>query len=152
MRPGPGQAVPREECVLKGILGKKVGMTQIYAENGEAVPVTVIEAGPCWVTQTKTVEKDGYSAVQLGFEEIKPSRLTRGQLGHLGQLDMDAKHPRRRILENDVPPLRYLREFRSLARQAVFLQSSNFALHDLASRLLYEQETTRTLEQIRRQL
>jgi len=97
---------------LKGILGKKVGMTQIFAENGEAVPVTVIEAGPCWVTQTKTVEKDGYSAVQLGFEEIKPERLTRGQLGHLGQLDPDDKHPHRRILENDVPPLRYLREFR----------------------------------------
>ena len=96
---------------MKGILGKKVGMTQVFDDRGEMIPVTVIEAGPCWVTQVKTLEKDGYSAVQLGFEEIKPSRLTRGRLGHLGQLETDEKHPRRRVLE-DVPPLRYLREFR----------------------------------------
>jgi len=97
---------------LKGILGKKVGMTQIFDERGEAIPVTVIEAGPCWVTQVKTVERDGYSAVQLGFEEAKLTRLTRGQLGHLGLLKVDEAHPRRRMLENPVPPLRYLREFR----------------------------------------
>lgn len=96
---------------MKGILGKKVGMTQVFDDRGEMIPVTVIEAGPCWVTQVKTLEKDGYSAVQLGFEQVKPSRLTRGRLGHLGQLKTDDKHPRRRGLEG-VPPLRYLREFR----------------------------------------
>lgn len=97
---------------MKGILGKKVGMTQVFNEAGEMVTVTVIEAGPCWVTQVKTPERDGYSAVQLGFEEVKPQRLTRGQLGHLGRLKPSDKHPRRRVLESDVPALRYLREFR----------------------------------------
>ncbi len=96
---------------MKGILGKKVGMTQIFNERGEMIPVTVIEAGPCWVIQVKTLEHDGYSAVQLGFEEAKPRRLTRGQLGHLGQLKTDDEHPRRREFEESVPPLRYLREF-----------------------------------------
>jgi len=103
---------------LKGILGKKVGMTQIFNERGEAIPVTVIEAGPCWVTQVKTPERDGYSAVQLGFEEIKPKRLTRGRLGHLGLLEEDEKHPRRRKLSKPVPPLRYLREFRVKPEEA----------------------------------
>ena len=97
---------------MKGILGKKVGMTQIFDERGEMIPVTVIEAGPCWVTHVKTLERDGYTAAQLGFEEVKPKRLTRGQRGHLGQLKTDEQHPRRRELKNPVPNLRYLREFR----------------------------------------
>jgi large subunit ribosomal protein L3 len=97
---------------MKGIMGKKVGMTQIFDERGEMIPVTVIEAGPCWVTQVKTEERDGYTAVQLGFEETKPKRLTRGELGHLGQLRVTDKHPERRSLGEDVPPLRHLREFR----------------------------------------
>lgn len=97
---------------MKGILGKKVGMTQIFDQRGEMIPVTVIEAGPCWVTQVKTEKRDGYDAVQLGFEETKPKRLTRGELGHLGQLRVTEKHPKRRTLGEDVPPLRYLREFR----------------------------------------
>jgi large subunit ribosomal protein L3 len=96
---------------VKGILGKKVGMTQVFNESGEAIPVTVIEAGPCWVTQVKTMERDGYSAVQLGFEEVKPHRLTRAELGHLGNLKVDEKHPQRRELGGSVPPLRHLREF-----------------------------------------
>jgi len=83
---------------MKGILGKKVGMTQIFDERGEVVPVTVIEAGPCFVAQIKTVERDGYSAVQMGFEETKPKHLTRPQLQHLRK--------------SDLPPVRYLREFR----------------------------------------
>lgn len=73
-------------------------MTQIFDENGAAVPVTIIEAGPCYVTQVRRVEKDGYSAVQLGFGEIKPKSLTGGELGHLKR--------------NNLPPLRFLREFR----------------------------------------
>lgn len=83
---------------MTGILGKKVGMTQHFDDRGEVVPVTVIEAGPCYVTQIKTTENDGYRAVQLGFEEAKPKRLTRGQQGHLQR--------------NDIPMLRYLREVR----------------------------------------
>jgi large subunit ribosomal protein L3 len=67
--------------VMKGILGKKVGMTQIFDDTGEVTPVTVIEAGPCYVTQIKTKTKDGYEAVQLGFGEAK--RLNRPQRGHL---------------------------------------------------------------------
>lgn len=82
---------------MKGIIGKKVGMTQIFDERGEAVPVTVIQAGPCYVTQVRTEQKDGYWAIQLGFEEIRPRRLTKAQLGHLKRL----------------PPLRHLREIRT---------------------------------------
>ena len=68
---------------MRGIIGKKVGMTQLFDEQGVVVPVTVIEAGPCYVTQVKTVETDGYNAVQLGFEEVVERKLTKGQKGHL---------------------------------------------------------------------
>ena len=85
--------------MLKGLIGKKVGMTQYFDETGAAIPVTLIEAGPCYVTQIRTQQIDGYSTVQLGFGETKPRRLTGGQLGHLKR--------------NDLPPLRYLREFRA---------------------------------------
>jgi large subunit ribosomal protein L3 len=84
--------------MLKGLLGKKVGMTQIFDATGNAIPVTLIEAGPCYVTQVRVPEENGYSAVQLGFVETKPKRLTGGQLGHLKR--------------NNYPPLRFLREFR----------------------------------------
>jgi len=95
---------------MKGILGKKLGMTQIFNEQGELIPVTVIEAGPCYVTQLRTLEKDGYQSVQLGFEEVrKLQRLSRGRRGHLGLLKTDAKHPKRRELSG-VPAVRYLRE------------------------------------------
>lgn len=83
---------------MKGIIGKKVGMTQIFDDNGNAVPVTVIQAGPCYVTEIRTAEKHGYTAVQLGFGEVKPTRLTKGQMGHLQR--------------NNLPALRHLREFR----------------------------------------
>jgi large subunit ribosomal protein L3 len=64
--------------MMKGLIGKKIGMTQIFDENGLAVPVTLIEAGPCYVTQVRTTQNDGYNAVQLGFEEAKPKHLTGG--------------------------------------------------------------------------
>lgn len=73
---------------MKGILGKKVGMTQIFDDRGEVIPVTVIEAGPCFVAQIKTVEKDGYSAVQLGFEETKPKHLSRPEMQHLQKSEL----------------------------------------------------------------
>ena len=70
---------------MKAIIGKKVGMSQIFDENGHVIPVTVIEAGPCVVTQKKTVEKDGYAAVQLGFEDVSEKKLTKPELGHLNK-------------------------------------------------------------------
>jgi large subunit ribosomal protein L3 len=85
---------------MKGILGRKVGMTQLLTERGEVVPVTIIEAGPCFVTQIKTPEVDGYSAVQMGLGETRQKRLTKGQIGHLRRAGKDA------------PLLRVLREFR----------------------------------------
>ena len=84
---------------MKGLIGKKVGMTQLFDDSGKAVPVTVIKAGPCYVTQVRSVDQDGYNAVQLGYEEVKPQRLTGGELGHLKKVDL--------------PPLRFLREFRT---------------------------------------
>lgn len=82
---------------MKGILGKKVGMTQVFDDSGEVIPVTVIEAGPCYVTQVKTEATDGYSAVQIGFERIEERKLKKPQRGHLGKLS----------------PLRYFREIRT---------------------------------------
>ena len=84
--------------MMKGLIGKKIGMTQIFDESGLAVPITLIEAGPCYVTQVRNPETDGYNAVQLGFGEVKPKRLSGGQIGHLKS--------------NELPPLKYLREFR----------------------------------------
>ncbi len=103
---------------MKGILGKKVGMTQVFDEKGELVPVTVIEAGPCYVTQVRTLEQDGYRAVQLGFEEVRKTwRVSRGERGHLGLLKPDAKHAKRRVLP-DVPALRHLRELKMSTDEA----------------------------------
>jgi large subunit ribosomal protein L3 len=85
---------------MKGILGRKVGMTQLLTERGVVVPVTVIEAGPCYVTQIKTAEQDGYTALQLGYQETKPRRLTKGQVGHLRKRNVN------------LPTLRILREIR----------------------------------------
>ncbi|MEG0596431.1 MAG: 50S ribosomal protein L3 [Oscillospiraceae bacterium] len=67
----------------KAIIGKKVGMTQIFDEAGKVIPVTLIEAGPCTVTQKKTMEKDGYEAVQIGFQDVPERKLTKPELGHL---------------------------------------------------------------------
>ena len=66
----------------KAIIGKKLGMTQIFDEVGNVIPVTIIEAGPCVVAQKKTVEKDGYNALQLGFAEVKAKHLTKPEIGH----------------------------------------------------------------------
>jgi large subunit ribosomal protein L3 len=85
--------------MLKGLIGKKIGMTQIFDEKGVAYTVTLIEAGPCFVTQVRMPEKEGYSAVQLGFGEVHPKRITGGELGHLKA--------------NEIPPMRFLREFRA---------------------------------------
>ena len=76
---------------MKAILGKKVGMTQIFSENGEIVPVTVIEAGPAVVTQIKTVETDGYYGVQIGFEDKKESRVIKPEKGHFAKAGVTPK-------------------------------------------------------------
>ena len=70
---------------MSGLLGKKIGMTSIYDEAGKMVPVTVIEAGPCVVTQVRTIEKDGYSAIQLGFDEKKEKNATKAEIGHFAK-------------------------------------------------------------------
>jgi len=82
----------------KAIIGKKVGMTQIFDETGKVIPVTVIEAGPCTVVQKKTAEKEGYASVQLGFAEVKENDLNKPELGHLKKAG--------------VAPVKYLKEFR----------------------------------------
>ena len=85
----------------KAIIGKKVGMTQIFDENGHVIPVTVIEAGPCVVAQKKTEEKDGYVSVQLGFEEVKESKLSKPEMGHLKKAGVAAmKHLKEFKLDN----------------------------------------------------
>jgi len=80
---------------MKAIIGRKVGMTQIFDENGTVIPVTVIEAGPCQVVQVKTTETDGYNAVQLGFGEVKESKLNKPEKGHFAKAGAKlAKHLR----------------------------------------------------------
>ena len=75
----------------KGIIGKKLGMTQIFDENGLVIPVTVIEAGPCYVTQKKTAETDGYEAVQLAFEDAKDKHTGKPAQGHFKKAGVSAK-------------------------------------------------------------
>lgn len=77
---------------MKGILGKKIGMTQIFTETGIVLPVTVVEAGPIVVTQIKTVEKDGYNAIQIGFGDAKEKSLNKPQKGHLAAANVLKKH------------------------------------------------------------
>jgi len=84
--------------MMKGILGKKVGMTQVFGEDGQIIPVTLIEAGPCYVTQKKTQEKDGYTAIQIGFSETSKKHINKPEAGHLKKAN--------------VSNLKYLREIR----------------------------------------
>lgn len=82
----------------KGLIGKKIGMTHIFDENGKVIPVTVVEAGPCVITQKKTIENDGYEAVQVGFGDVKVNKLNKPMKGHFAK--------------NDVAPKKTLKEFR----------------------------------------
>ncbi len=84
----------------KGIIGKKIGMTQIFDDNGNAIPVTVIEAGPCAVTQIKTKENDGYEAVQLGFMTIEDKKVTKPLKGHFAKCGVAKKHLKEFRLED----------------------------------------------------
>lgn len=90
---------------MKGLIGKKLGMTQVFDADGAAHAVTLIEAGPCFVTEIRRPDRDGYQAVQLGYGEVQPGRLSGGRLGHLKR--------------NELPALRFLREFRTKAAEAI---------------------------------
>ena len=85
----------------KAIIGKKVGMAQIFDKDGKVIPVTVIEAGPCPVVQKKTTDKEGYSAVQLGFEDVAERKLSKGELGHLKKAGVAPKRELREFKLND---------------------------------------------------
>jgi large subunit ribosomal protein L3 len=98
--------------MMKGLIGRKIGMTQVLDADGVATPVTIVQAGPCYVTQVKTDATDGYTAVQVGFEETKEKRLSKGNRGHLGLLQSDNKHPNRKE-NNGIPAVRHLQEFRT---------------------------------------
>ncbi len=96
---------------MKGLIGIKVGMTQVFDEAGMVTPVTIIQAGPCYVTQVKDEASDGYSAVQMGFGDVSAKRLSRGELGHLGALKAEKGKPKKK--GETLPPMRHLREFRT---------------------------------------
>ena len=85
--------------MVKGIIGKKIGMTQIFDANGKVIPVTVVEAGPCPVVQKKTVEVDGYAAVQLGYAVQKQQRVSKPLKGHFAKADVA---PQKVLLRNDL--------------------------------------------------
>ena len=85
----------------KGIIGKKIGMTQIFDEAGKVVPVTVVEAGPCVVVQKKTVENDGYAALQLGYGDVKVQRLNKPMTGHFDKADVACKSTLKEIRLDD---------------------------------------------------
>lgn len=89
----------------KGIIGKKIGMTQIFDEKGKVVPVTVIEAGPCVVVQKKTVENDGYNALQIGFGDVKPTKVNKPQKGHFDKGNVAAKRVLKEFKFDDIDAL-----------------------------------------------
>jgi len=93
-----------------GILGTKVGMTQIFDESGFAIPVTVIKAGPCFITQIKNKENEGYNAIQLGYEESSPQNMPKPRLGH--------------VSISNLPPLKHLREYRVTSTESFNLSQS----------------------------
>ena len=109
--------------MLQGLIGRKVGMTQVFSDEGDVIPVTVIEAGPCWVTQKKTKERDGYTAVQLGFGEKKVKRTTKPLRGHFEK--------------TGVSPKRWLREFRVDEQALDALQEGQEVTGEILSNLRY---------------
>lgn len=90
--------IKEKKIMSLGLLGKKIGMTQVFDEKGDVLPVTVIQAGPCYITQFKSQESCGYNAIQLGYGEISTKKITKPNLGH--------------FLKNNVKPLRYLKEYK----------------------------------------
>ena len=107
---------------MKTLIGKKVGMTQIFDEKGRVIPVTVIEAGPCVVAQVKSVETDGYNAIQLGFGDVKESKLNNPEKGH--------------FTKASIVPTKYLREFRVDSIENIKVEGSVFKVFKLYPILL----------------
>jgi large subunit ribosomal protein L3 len=103
--------------MIEGLIGRKVGMTQMFLDDGTLLAVTVIKAGPCFVVQKKTSEKDGYEAIQIGFEEVKPQRATKPILGHFKKVG--------------VPPLRFLKEFKVINGKADDYKSGDLVRVDI---------------------
>jgi large subunit ribosomal protein L3 len=116
--------------MLEGLIGRKVGMTQIFTEDGEVIPVTALEAGPCWVVQKKTPDRDGYAAVQLGFGEKKVKRTTKPLQGH--------------FRKSGTPPRRWLREFRVDTQTLEEVQEGQQVTGDLLAELEYVDVTGRS--------
>jgi large subunit ribosomal protein L3 len=109
--------------MLQGLIGRKVGMTQVFSDEGNVIPVTALETGPCWVTQKKTTERDGYTAVQLGFDEKKIKRTTKPLRGHFEK--------------TGVSPKRWLREFRVDEQALAELQEGQEIRGDIFAGLRY---------------
>jgi large subunit ribosomal protein L3 len=109
--------------MLQGLIGRKVGMTQFFSDAGDVIPVTAIEAGPCWVVQKKTPERDGYTAVQLGFQDKKVKRTTKPLQGHFQR--------------SGVTPKRWLREFRVDAATLETLQEGQLISGEIFAHLRY---------------
>ena len=86
----------------KGLIGKKIGMTQIFDEAGNAVPVTVVEAGPCVITQKKTMENDGYEAIQVGFGDVKVARVNKPMKGHFDKANVAPKKTLKEFRLDDI--------------------------------------------------
>ena len=103
---------------MKTIIGKKVGMIQIFDEKGKVIPVTVIEAGPCVVAQVKTVETDGYNAIQLGFEDVKESKLNKPERGHFTKAGLALKKHLREFRVEDFEDLTVGSEIKADAFEA----------------------------------
>lgn len=109
--------------MLQGLIGRKVGMTQVFSEEGNIIPVTALETGPCWVTQKKTIERDGYTAVQLGFDEKKEKRTTKPLRGHFAR--------------TGVSPKRWVREFRVGEEALAELQEGQEVRGDIFADMRY---------------
>lgn len=116
--------------MLQGLIGRKVGMTQVFSEEGNAIPVTAIEAGPCWVTQKKTAERDGYTAVQVGFGDRKVKHTTKPMQGHFQR--------------SGVSPKRWLHEFRVDAATLEALQEGQQITGETLAALRYVDVTGTT--------
>lgn len=99
-----------------GLLGKKIGMTQIFCKEGKAIPITVLQVGPCIIVSTKNIESHGYQAVQIGYGEVKSCKLSKGQIGHLSKLS--------------IPLVKYLREYR-VDKAEKFMSGQYITVDDL---------------------
>ena len=107
----------------KGLIGKKIGMTQIFDEAGNAVPVTVVEAGPCVITQKKTMENDGYEAIQVGFGDVKVARVNKPMKGHFDKANVAPKKTLKELLEKQELRYESLKKIINFVSSGIYLDS-----------------------------